>query len=331
MVVTGAGGFIGSHLVEHLVRAGHRVRALVRYTSHGGAGQLDSLPADVRAAVEIVRGDVRDTEQMDTLVGDSDAVLHLAALIGIPYSYEAPRSYLDVNAAGTLNILEAARRHETPRVVVTSTSEVYGTAQRVPIDEDHPLHPQSPYAASKVAADQLALSYQRSFGTPVVLVRPFNTYGPRQSLRAVIPTIVAQLTAREDATVELGALSPKRDFVFVNDTAAGMLALATADETTVCGGTFNLATGESVSIEETARLIAELVGKPQAKLVSTAERVRPDASEVEVLEGTAARMTAATGWTPQVKLRDGLRQVIDWYRNDVAVARAARDIRDYHV
>ncbi|MGE0433782.1 MAG: SDR family NAD(P)-dependent oxidoreductase [Planctomycetota bacterium] len=328
-VVTGAGGFIGSHLVERLVQRARTVTALVRYTSDGGIGHLARLSAETMDRVSVIRGDVRDLEQMRRIIGTADGVLHLAALIGIPYSYDAPRSYIDTNVLGTLNVLEAARQHgNTMRVIVTSTSEVYGTAQTVPITEDHRLHPQSPYAASKVGADQLALSYHRSFGMPVVLARPFNTFGPRQSLRAVIPTIIAQLLGRDDGIVELGALSPRRDFVFVEDTAEALCELLDAPrDAGVEGREFNIATGASQSIEETARLAAELVGKPETRLVCANERVRPAASEVEVLEGDATRLREAIGWAPRVPLREGLQRMIDWFRE----RQPQQDVRGYHV
>lgn len=311
-VVTGAAGFIGSHLVEELVRAGHSVRALVRYTSTGFRGMLDRLDPGILAEVEVWYGDVRDPAQMERLVADSRVVYHLAALIGIPYSYEAPRSYVDVNVVGTQNVLDAARRWHVGRVAVASTSEVYGSAQYTPIDEGHPLHPQSPYAATKVAADQLALSYQRSFGTPVVVVRPFNTFGPRQSPRAVIPTIIGQLLDREDGRIELGALSPRRDFVFAADTARGFRLAAEADD--AVGGVFNLASGRSIAIGDLADRIARLLGAGNVQMETRSERVRPPESEVDELLGDASRARDAFGWEPLVSLDEGLEAAIEDFR-----------------
>lgn len=311
-LVTGAAGFIGSHLVEHLVRSGWEVRALVRYTSGEHLGMLGRVEDAVRDAVEIRFGDVRDADQVERLMRGRDAVFHLAALIGIPYSYAAPRSYVDVNVAGTQNVLDAARRGTTDRVVLASTSEVYGTAEYTPIDERHPLHPQSPYAASKVAADQLGLSYQRSFGTPVSLVRPFNTYGPRQSYRAVIPTIIGQALNREDDRIELGALTPKRDFVYVTDTARGFRLAAEADA--AVGQVVNLASGEAISIGDLARGVLDLAGKPDASVESREERLRPPDSEVEVLLGSAERARELLGWEPRVGLEEGLKLAIEDFR-----------------
>ncbi len=291
------------------MRAGHGVRALVRYSSTGFRGMLERLDPAVLDGVEIVYGDVRDAGQMDRLLAGSDVVYHLAALIGIPYSYEAPRSYVDVNVVGTQNVLDAARKQSVRRVIVASTSEVYGSARYTPIDEGHPLHPQSPYAASKVAADQLALSYQRSFGTPVVLVRPFNTFGPRQSPRAVIPTIIGQLLGREDGVVELGALSPRRDFVYAGDTARGF-RLAAGPEDAV-GHVFNLASGKSIAIGELVERIAPLAGADGVRVESAAERVRPPDSEVDELRGDAARARDTFGWEPRVPLDEGLRRAIE--------------------
>ncbi len=311
-LVTGAAGFIGSHLVEDLVRSGWDVRALVRYTSGENLGMLDRLEDAVLDAVEIGFGDIRDADRVENLMRGRDAVFHLAALIGIPYSYAAPRSYVDVNVAGTQNVLEAARRGATERVVLASTSEVYGTAEYTPIDEQHPLHPQSPYAATKVAADQLGLSYQRSFGTPVVLVRPFNTYGPRQSYRAVIPTIIGQAVTRQDGRIELGALTPKRDFVYVSDTARGFRLAAGADD--AVGHVVNLATGQAISIGELARMVLDMTGKPDDAVVSREERIRPPDSEVEVLLGSADRAREMLDWEPEVEFEEGLKLAMDDFR-----------------
>ena len=311
-LVTGAAGFIGSHLVEDLVRAGYQVRALVRYTSSGNRGMLDRLDGSVLEAIELHYGDIRDTGQMDSIIRGCDKVFHLAALIGIPYSYRAPRSYVDVNVAGTQNVLDAVRRHAAGRVIMASTSEVYGSAMYTPIDEAHPLHPQSPYAASKVAADQLGLSYQRSFGTPVTVVRPFNTFGPRQSYRAVIPTIIGQALSRNDSRIELGSLYPRRDFVFATDTARGF-RLAGESETAI-GHVINLASGHSISVEELAVRVLTLTDNPRFRIESKRERVRPPDSEVDELLGSAGKAKALLGWEPRVTLDEGLRMAIDDFR-----------------
>jgi len=311
-LITGAAGFIGSHLVEDLVRAGWNVRALVRYTSSGYRGMLDRLDRQVLDSVEVIYGDIRDSGQMDAVTRGCDTVYHLAALIGIPYSYTAPRSYVEVNVSGTQNLLDAVRRHATGRIVMASTSEVYGSAMYTPIDEIHPLHPQSPYAASKVAADQLGLSYQRSFGTSVTVVRPFNTFGPRQSYRAVIPTIIGQALSRDDSRIELGALSPRRDFVFVADTARGFRLAAESDA--AVGQVVNLASGQSISVGELAARVLDLTDRPEFKVESKQERVRPPDSEVDELLGNATRARDLFGWEPEVSLDDGLRMAIDDFR-----------------
>lgn len=312
-LVTGAGGFIGSHLVEELLRRGQRVRAFVRYTSSGGIGCLNEITADLAGQLEIVHGDVRDARAVRKAAGGCKRIYHLAALIGIPYSYDAPDAYVAVNIQGTLNILEAARDLEIERTIITSTSEVYGTAQRTPIDEDHPLHAQSPYAASKIGADQLALSYHRAFGVPVTVVRPFNTYGPRQSARAVIPTIMSQALAAD--LVRLGSLAPVRDLVFVKDTVAGFLACA---EASACvGKVTNLATGTAVSIGELAQRICRLAGR-LLPIEQTEERRRPENSEVYKLIGSAVAAHDRAGWLATTSLDDGLRQTLDWVRANLS-------------
>lgn len=304
VLVTGADGFIGSHLAEELVRRGAQVRAMVQYNARGMHGWLDDLEPGSRDGMEIVLSDVRDAEAMRRAVAGTEAVFHLAALIGIPYSYDAPRSYLDTNVVGTLNILEAARAADVPRTLVTSTSEVYGTAIRVPMDEDHPLSAQSPYAASKIAADQLALSYHRSFDLPVTLVRPFNTYGPRQSIRAVIPTVITQLLAGR-TRVELGSLTPTRDFSFVADIARGFIALASADN--AIGEVVNLGSGFEISVGDTALLISEVMGLP-LELISAPQRERPRASEVRRLWAANDKARSLAGWQPEYAGRDGFRR-----------------------
>jgi NAD dependent epimerase/dehydratase len=314
VLVTGADGFIGSHLVERLVREGASVRALVYYNAFDSQGWLDTCAGDVRRAIEVLPGDVRDAERTGQAVRGCSVVFHLAALIGIPYSYAAPRSYYDTNVLGTLNVLEAARQHAVARTIQTSTSEVYGTARYVPIDEEHPLGPQSPYAASKVAADQLALSYHRSFGLPVTIVRPFNTYGPRQSLRAVIPSIVVQLL-RGRGPVRLGSVEPTRDFNFVDDVVSGFVAAAVSPR--AVGQVINLGTGYEVSIRQTAEQIAEILGR-SLTIENDAERLRPAASEVERLCASAVKARELVGWAPAHEgaegLRRGLTAAIAWFQ-----------------
>jgi NAD dependent epimerase/dehydratase len=307
--LTGADGFIGSHLAEGLVRAGATVRALVYYNSWNALGWLADVDAKVRAEIEIVPGDVRDPEQMRQGVRGCAYVFHLASLVGIPYSYEAPHSYVATNVGGTLNILEACRRSDgLTRLVHTSTSEVYGTAQTVPIAESHPLVGQSPYSATKIAADKLAESFHLSFGMPVVTARPFNTFGPRQTARAVIPTIASQLLSGAN-TLQLGALTPTRDFNYVTDTAAGFMALATCD--TADGEVVNIGSGEEWSIEQTAKLLMEVTGR-SAEIVCDEARVRPAGSEVNRLLADSAKMRRLTGWAPEVSFRDGLSLAADW-------------------
>jgi NAD dependent epimerase/dehydratase len=308
VLVTGAGGFIGSHLVEELLQRGQRVRALVRYTSSGTAGFLEEI-AERRERLEIVHGDIRDARAVRQAAAGCRRIYHLAALIGIPYSYVAPDSYVAVNIQGTLHILEAARELQVERVVVTSTSEVYGTAQYTPIDERHPLNAQSPYAATKVGADQLALSYHRSYELPVTVVRPFNTYGPRQSARAVVPTIITQALASD--SIHLGSLDPVRDLVFVKDTARGFVALADAAE--AIGKVTNLATGVGASVGELVERICRIVGR-SVPVVQTEDRRRPAASEVFRLLGSAKQAHELAGWQPQTALDDGLRQTVEWVR-----------------
>jgi len=311
VAVTGAEGFIGSHLVEALVARGARVRAMAQYNSFGSWGWLDTLSPEVMAQVEVVLGDVRDPASVLGLMRDASVVYHLAALIAIPYSYQAPLSYLETNARGTLNVLEAARALATPRVVHTSTSEVYGTAQSVPISEDHPLQAQSPYAASKVAADKFAESYHLSFELPVVTLRPFNTYGPRQSARAVIPAVVSQIAAGRD-TITLGSLTPTRDFNFASDTAAAFVAVGTAPASLVVGRVFNAGSGREISVGDVVRLIADTMGR-EVRVAEDAQRIRPEASEVQRLLADSSRLHAATGWKPESTLENGLRITAEWF------------------
>lgn len=321
ILVTGADGFIGSHLVEALVRRGADVRAMALYNALGAWGWLEDVPADVRGRFEVVLGDVRDAGSVREAMRGCTSVLHLAALIAIPYSYGAPESYVDTNVKGTLNVLQAVRDLEVERLVVTSTSEVYGTAQSVPIDERHPLVGQSPYSASKIGADQLALSFHRSFGTPVVLLRPFNTYGPRQSARAVIPTIVVQLLSGAEE-LKLGALTPTRDFTFVTDTATGFIQALDCDA--AVGETVNIGSGFEMSVGDTAALIAEVTGSA-ARITCDAERLRPAGSEVERLLADSAKAARLFGWQPphggREGFRRGLEQTVDWFRRPDKLAR----------
>ncbi len=302
VLVTGAGGFIGSHLVEALVREGARVRALVRYSSRADAGNLEFAPPEVRAELESVRGDLRDPHFMLRACAGQDMVFHLGALIGIPYSYEAPSEYVATNVTGTLNVLEGARIHRLSRVVHTSTSETYGTAQYRPIDEKHPLVGQSPYSASKIAADKLAESYHRSFETPVVTVRPFNTFGPRQSARAVVPTVLSQLLAGCDR-LRLGALEPERDLTYVGDTVRGMLLLGACDE--AVGRVVNLGTGSTQSVGMIAQRCMAVVGR-RVPIEADAARVRPAQSEVMALVSDNRLARSLCGWEPRVSLDEGL-------------------------
>ena len=297
ILVTGADGFIGSHLVEELVRSGRDVRAFVLYNSFGQWGWLDTVPEDVRASLDVVMGDVRDANGVRTAMKGCDGALHLAALIGIPYSYHAAESYVDVNIRGTLNVVQAARELGLSKVVVTSTSEVYGTAQFVPITEDHPLVGQSPYAATKIGADQIAMSYFRSFGTPVAIARPFNTYGPRQSSRAVIPTVITQL-ANGSNRLKLGALSPTRDFNFVADTVRGIIAVH--DSAAATGEVTNIGSNFEISVGDTVALIAEVMDK-DFSIECEEERVRPALSEVERLCADNGKARRLLGWQPRIR------------------------------
>ncbi|MBN1680494.1 MAG: SDR family NAD(P)-dependent oxidoreductase [Anaerolineae bacterium] len=306
-LVTGAAGFIGSHLVEMLVRQGTRVRAFVRYNSGHWAGNLSLLPDEIMSDVELYFGDLRDSEAVAKAVQGMDQVYHLGAVITIPYSYRHPREVFDVNVMGTLNVLTAARDQNTPHVMITSTSEVYGTAQVEPIDEKHPIHPQSPYAASKVAADAMAASFYATYELPVRIVRPFNTYGPRQSTRAVIPTIITQALTQD--VVKLGALHPTRDLTFVTDTVRGFLMAAESDA--VIGRPVNLGVNRSISIGDLAKTIIGLVGR-DVELASDAQRFRPEKSEVTRLRSNHALAKELMGWEPLVSLEEGLEKTIVW-------------------
>lgn len=319
VAVTGAEGFIGSHLVEKLVAEGHRVKAMVLYNSFNSWGWLDSLSADVLDQVEVVLGDVRDQASVREVVEGAEVVYHLAALIAIPYSYRAPRSYVDTNVIGTLNVLDAVRACQTPRLVHTSTSETFGTARTVPISETHPIQAQSPYAASKVAADKLVESYHLSFDVQAVTLRPFNTFGPRQSARAVIPTIVSQIAAGKD-TIQLGALDPTRDFLYVADTANAFHTVGTAPASAVVGEHFNAGTGVEVSIGQLAADIARLMGR-DVEITEDPQRIRPKNSEVLRLIADATRLHDRTGWKPEHTRDDGLQATIEWFLDPANLAR----------
>ncbi|HEY5359555.1 MAG TPA: GDP-mannose 4,6-dehydratase [Streptosporangiaceae bacterium] len=318
VAVTGAEGFIGSHLTEALVRRGHRVRAMALYNMFSSRGWLDTLEPDIADQVDVVFGDVRDPGSVRSLVEGASAVYHLAALGSVPYSYAAPRSFVDTNTIGTLHVLEAVRACQTPRLVHTSTSETYGTAQTVPISEAHPLQAQSPYAASKVGADKLVESYHLSFGLPATTLRPFNTFGPRQSTRAVIPQVITQLVGGS-RQLRLGALAPTRDFCFVTDTARAFIDLGTAPGSAVFGEVFNCGPGDDVAIGTLAGEISALMGI-DADITEDAQRLRPKDSEVMRLVCDASRLRERTGWRPQVDREQGLRQTIEWFSDPANLA-----------
>ena len=315
VLVTGADGFIGSHLTEELVKKGYDVKAFVLYNSFGSWGWLDSLPDEIMKQVEVVSGDVRDPNGVRTAMKNVEEVFHLAALIAIPFSYYSPDSYVDTNIKGTLNVLQAARDFDLSRVLITSTSEVYGTAQYVPIDERHPFQGQSPYSATKIGADRLAESFYRSFGTPVSIVRPFNTYGPRQSARAVIPTIIMQLLAGAEE-IKLGSLTPTRDFNYVKDTAAGFIAIAESEQTV--GQEINIATQKEISIGELAEEIIRQIN-PKARIICDEQRLRPEKSEVNRLLGCNKKIKELTAWKPSYTLEQGIEETIHWMRGHLGV------------
>ena len=312
-LVTGADGFIGSHLTEELVRQGYRVRAFVYYNSFNSWGWLDTLPKDILNEIEVFTGDIRDPNGVRKSMEDIDEVYHLAALIAIPFSYHSPDSYVDTNIKGTLNVLQAARDLNTERILVTSTSEVYGTAQYVPIDEKHPFQGQSPYSATKIGSDRLAESFYRSFNMPISIVRPFNTYGQRQSARAVIPTIISQLLAGKDE-IQLGSLTPTRDFNYVKDTANGFIEIAKSALT--IGEEINIATQTEVSIGQLAEEIIKQIN-PNAKLVCDEQRLRPEKSEVNRLLGSNVKIKSLTAWEPKYSLEEGISETIEWLRHNL--------------
>lgn len=315
ILVTGADGFIGSHLTEELIRRGYDVRAFVLYNSFNSWGWLDSSEPEIRKSIDVFAGDIRDPHGVRTAMQGCDMVLHLAALIAIPYSYHSPDTYVDTNVKGTLNVVQAARELGVAKVVHTSTSEVYGTARFVPITEEHPLQGQSPYSASKIGADQIALSFYSSFDTPVAVIRPFNTYGPRQSARAVIPTIISQIAAGS-RQIKLGSLHPTRDFNYVMDTVRGFVSVAECDA--AVGEVINIGSNYEISIGETVEMIAEVMGA-EVEVLSDDVRLRPEKSEVERLWADNAKALRLTGWKPDFVGRDGLRrglaETVAWFRD----------------
>lgn len=313
LLVTGADGFIGSHLTEELVKEGYEVKAFVYYNSFNTWGWLDTLPASIMSHVEVFQGDIRDPHGVKEAMKGCDAVFHLAALIAIPFSYHSPDAYVDTNIKGTLNVLQAARELNIERVLVTSTSEVYGTAQYVPIDEKHPYQGQSPYSATKIGADRLAESFYRSFNLPVTIVRPFNTYGPRQSARAVIPTIITQLLAGKEE-IKLGSLTPTRDFNYVKDTANGFIEIYRSSRT--IGQEINIATQQEISIGELAdELITQI--NPNARILCDEQRLRPEKSEVNRLLGSNEKILQLTDWKPRYTFSQGINETIEFLRNNM--------------
>jgi NAD dependent epimerase/dehydratase len=322
ILVTGADGFIGSHLTETLVNNGYDVRAFVYYNSFNSWGWLDTFPKEKLDKIEIFSGDIRDPNGVRTAMKDIDMVFHLAALIAIPYSYHSPDNYVDTNIKGTLNVLQAARDMKTERVLVTSTSEVYGTACYVPIDEKHPRQGQSPYSATKIGADSIAESFYRSFGLPVTIVRPFNTFGPRQSARAVIPTIITQLL-NGDNKIQLGALEPTRDLLYVKDTVSGFIKIAECEE--LIGEEVNIATNSEISIGDLASKLIEMIS-PDAKVICDEKRIRPELSEVNRLCGSNEKLIKRTGWKANYSLDQGLEETIEWFRKKENFSRYKPDM-----
>lgn len=313
VLITGSDGFIGSHLTEELVKKGYEVKAFVYYNSFNTWGWLDTLPKEITKNIEIFQGDIRDPNGVEEAMRDVDAVFHLAALIAIPFSYHSPDTYVDTNIKGTLNVLQAARKLNTKRVLITSTSEVYGTAQYVPIDEKHPFQGQSPYSATKIGADRLAESFYRSFQLPVTIVRPFNTYGPRQSARAVIPTIITQLLAGKEE-IKLGSLTPTRDFNYVKDTANGFISIYESDKTV--GEEINIATQREISVGELAEELVKQIN-PSARIICDEQRLRPEKSEVNRLLGSNAKILQLTDWKMKYSFEEGLAETIEFFRENL--------------
>ncbi len=313
ILVTGADGFIGSHLTEELVKQGEKVKAFAYYNSFNTWGWLDTLPKDIMKEVEVFTGDVRDPNGVREAMKGMEEVYHLAALIAIPFSYHSPDTYVDTNIKGTLNVLQAARHIDISRLLITSTSEVYGTAQYVPIDELHPFQGQSPYSATKIGADRLAESFYRSFNMPITIVRPFNTYGPRQSARAVIPTIITQLLAGKEE-IELGSLTPTRDFNFVKDTANGFIEIAKSDKT--IGEEINIATQQEISIGELAQELIRQIN-PNAKIICDNQRLRPEKSEVNRLLGSNEKIKKLTNWKPNYTFEQGIAETVEFFKGNL--------------
>lgn len=313
ILITGADGFIGSHLTEELVKQGHKVKAFVYYNSFNSWGWLDTLPKEVLSETEVFTGDIRDPNGVRESMKGMAEVYHLAALIAIPFSYHSPDSYVDTNIKGTLNVLQAARSLGTSRILVTSTSEVYGTAKYAPIDEEHPFQGQSPYSATKIGADRMAESFYRSFDMPITIVRPFNTYGPRQSARAVIPTIITQLLAGKEE-IKLGSLSPTRDFNYVKDTVQGFIEIAKSNNT--IGEEINIATQKEISIGQLAQELINQIN-PNVRIVCEKERLRPEKSEVNRLLGSNEKIKRMTNWEPKYNLEQGLAETIEWMKNNL--------------
>lgn len=313
VLVTGADGFIGSHLVEELIKRSYKVRAFVYYNSFNSWGWLDSLDKNLLSKIEVFAGDIRDPNGVREAMKDIDVVYHLAALIAIPFSYHSPDSYVDTNIKGTLNVLQAAKEFKTQRILITSTSEVYGTAQYVPIDENHPYQGQSPYSATKIGSDRLAESFYRSFDMPITIVRPFNTYGPRQSARAIIPTIITQLLAGQEE-IKLGSLTPTRDFNYVKDTVSGFIEIASSKAT--IGQEVNIATQTEISVGELAQELIRQIN-PKAKIIIDGIRLRPENSEVNRLLGSNEKIKKLTNWTPSYSIEEGLKETIEFFRNNL--------------
>ncbi|NMA84148.1 MAG: SDR family NAD(P)-dependent oxidoreductase [Epulopiscium sp.] len=313
ILITGADGFIGSHLTEELVKRGHKVKAFAYYNSFNSWGWLDTLSKEIMKEIEVFTGDVRDPNGVREAMKGMDEVFHLAALIAIPFSYHSPDTYVDTNIKGTLNVLQAARDLDTSRLLITSTSEVYGTAQYVPIDEKHPYQGQSPYSATKIGADRLAESFYRSFNMPITIVRPFNTYGPRQSARAVIPTIITQLLAGKEE-IELGSLTPTRDFNYVKDTANGFIEIAKSDKT--IGEEINIATQQEISIGQLAEELIRQIN-PNAKIICDEQRLRPEKSEVNRLLGSNEKIMRLTNWKPNYTFEQGLAETIEFFKHNL--------------
>ncbi|MRH41225.1 SDR family NAD(P)-dependent oxidoreductase [Aquibacillus halophilus] len=313
ILITGADGFIGSHLTEELVKQGHRVRAFAYYNSFNSWGWLDTLPKEIISEVEVFSGDIRDPNGVKESMKGVHDVFHLAALIAIPFSYHSPDTYVDTNIKGTLNVLQAAKDLDISRLLITSTSEVYGTAQYVPIDENHPYQGQSPYSATKIGADRLAESFYRSFNMPITIVRPFNTYGPRQSARAVIPTIITQLLAG-NKEIELGSLTPTRDFNFVKDTVNGFIEISKAENT--IGEEINIATQEEISIGQLAEELIKQIN-PEARIICDEQRLRPENSEVNRLLGSNEKIKSLTNWKPQYTFQQGLAETVEFFKHNL--------------